>query len=224
MEFFFLVPFFTFVLLLLKPCSSATIVVDGVAEWKNPSVLVGDTIIFQHRQHLNLYIFHDSQAFKLCNFTQAVLLTHPNSNSFTWHPSRAGVFYFLFSNTSVKVCNESNQLPIKVTLRLPEIAPSTSPEVAPSPASGGIVSSSPAKQVSPLSSTPSLSPTPATTTSPILPGKGGGMPFINSNPAVPLPTEADAATVHSLPISESGKVVGLILLQFPLSLLVWFML
>ncbi|KAK9145611.1 hypothetical protein Sjap_005514 [Stephania japonica] len=30
---------------------SKTIVVDGLSEWRNPSVLIGDTIVFDHKSH-----------------------------------------------------------------------------------------------------------------------------------------------------------------------------
>lgn len=51
-----------------------------------------------------------------------------------------------------------------------------------------------------------FSPTPApmiAATSPgTVPDKGSGIPFINSNPAVPLPTgEVDSATIRPLPTS-----------------------
>lgn len=45
---------------------------------------------------------------------------------------------------------------------------------------------------------------PKEASSPMLPAKGGGIPFINSNPAVPLPTgEVDSATITPLPISPA---------------------
>lgn len=38
-----------------------------------------------------------------------------------------------------------------------------------------------------------------------MPDKGGGIPFINSNPAVPLPTgEVDSATIRPFPTSAHG--------------------
>ncbi|PIA41144.1 hypothetical protein AQUCO_02300147v1 [Aquilegia coerulea] len=222
---FFLLSFFT---LLLKLSVSETIVVDGITEWKKPSVLVGDTIIFKHKQHYNLYIFQNRKAFKLCNFTQAILLTDPISNSFTWHPSRPGVFYYLFNNGSLNTCQENEKLPILVSLQPPEIM-TPSPEIAPSPESGGgVVSSSPAKPWNLLSPQPSSSPSPSPRSSSKLPDKReGGIPFINSNPAVPLPTDADAATIRPLPMSGTGNVrqmVGLFSVQIPLSFVVWMML
>lgn len=47
----------------------------------------------------------------------------------------------------------------------------------------------------------SPSPAPVSATSPVAPEKEG-IPFINSNPAVPLPTgEVDSATIRPLPTS-----------------------
>ncbi|XWS15271.1 hypothetical protein CRYUN_Cryun35bG0081000 [Craigia yunnanensis] len=120
---------------------SATILVDGVSEWKNPSVHVGDSIIFKHKYYYNLYIFQNKNAFNLCNFSQATLLTKPNSTSYAWHPSRPGFFYFTFNNGSLKTCQGSQKLSIKVSPALPpENATTPSPELppaaAPTPTSG----------------------------------------------------------------------------------------
>ncbi|KAJ6335856.1 hypothetical protein OIU78_012459 [Salix suchowensis] len=102
--------------LLSQPSCSTTILVDGVSEWKDPGVYIGDSIIFNHKYHYNLYIFQNQRAFNLCNFTQATLLTKPNSTSYTWHPSRPGFFYFTFNNGSLKSCNQDSQkLSIKVS-------------------------------------------------------------------------------------------------------------
>ncbi|XP_028106895.1 uncharacterized protein LOC114305946 [Camellia sinensis] len=126
---------------------SATVVVDGVSEWKNPTVHIGDSIIFKHKYDYKLYIFQNRGAFNLCNFTQASLLTKPNSNSFTWHPSRTGIFYFSFNNGTLKSCQSAQKLAITVSLSPPQnsaTSPELSPAASPAPSSGGIVSSSPA--------------------------------------------------------------------------------
>ncbi|XP_022772363.1 early nodulin-like protein 1 [Durio zibethinus] len=194
---------------------SATILVDGVSEWKNPSVHVGDSIIFNHKYQYKLYIFQNKNAFNLCNFTQATLLTKLNSTSYAWHPSRPGFFYFTFNNGSLKTCQGSQKLSIKVTPMLPsENATTPSPEIppaaAPAPTSGGsVVSSSPA-YLWPLRPRQAVSPAPSAsspvTIPTLVPDKGGGFPFINSNPAVPLPTgEVDSATFRPLPISDNGR-------------------
>lgn len=85
---------------------------------------------------------------------------------------------------------------------------------APEPSSGGVVSSSPAFPW-PFHPRQAASPSPApTASSPVnvpsmVPDKDGGIPFINSNPAVPLPTgEVDSATIRPLPTSgHGGKVM-----------------
>ncbi|XP_022751468.1 predicted GPI-anchored protein 58 [Durio zibethinus] len=194
-----------------------TILVDGVFEWKNPSVHVGDSLIFKHKYHYNLYIFQNKDAFNLCNFTQATLLTKPNSTSYAWHPSRPGFFYFAFNNGSLKTCQGSQKLSIEVFSALPpENATSPSSELpstaAPAPTSGGsVVSSSPAypwpfRPRQAVSPAPSAS-SPVTVPTPV-PDKSGGIPFINSNPAVPLPTgEVESATISPLPTSDHGGQV-----------------
>ncbi|XP_065847183.1 uncharacterized protein [Euphorbia lathyris] len=179
-----------------------TILVDGVSPWPNPTVHVGETIIFKHKyEEYKLYIFKNKRAFNICNFTQSSLLTNSNSNSFTWYPSRPGFYYFAFSNASLNSCNDkfSQKLSIKVTL--------------PSPIPGGEVSSSP-WPLRPRESASSPAPAPSN-------GGGGGgakspitmptvvpdgsMPFINSNPAVPLPTdEVDSATIRPFSASSSA--------------------
>ncbi|XP_022133833.1 uncharacterized protein LOC111006293 isoform X2 [Momordica charantia] len=196
-------------------CSSTTIVVDGVSEWKNPSVHTGDSIIFKHKFHYSLFIFHDQRAFNLCNFTHATLLSKPNSTTFTWHPSRPGIFFFSFSNGSKNSCNGSQKLAVKVSASPPpqsfHLSPQHPPMAAPAPVSGGVLPSSPEypwpfrpRQAAPPSLPPSAS-SPLTVPS-LVPEKGGGLPFINSNPAVPLPTgEVDSATIRPLPTSDHGS-------------------
>ncbi|CAL5335854.1 unnamed protein product [Camellia sinensis] len=113
---------------------------DGVSEWKNPTVHIGDSIIFKHKYDYKLYIFQNRGAFNLCNFTQASLLTKPNSNSFTWHPSRTGIFYFSFNNGTLKSCQSAQKLAITVSLSPPQnsaTSPELSPAASPAPSSGG---------------------------------------------------------------------------------------
>ncbi|KAK3043876.1 hypothetical protein RJ639_000575, partial [Escallonia herrerae] len=234
---------FSLLSLLFQHGHCSTVVVDGVSEWKNPTVQAGDSVIpanctsvndfgltsmlsvFEHKYHYNLYIFQNRGAFDLCNFTQATLLTKPNSASFTWHPSRPGFFYFSFSNGSAKACQDGKKLAVKVSLSPPEnLAPT--PEVAtmaaPPPSFGGsIVSSSPAypwpfrpREMTSSSPGPAPSSTFPASSPSIVPdnkgtGSGGGgsgdnIPFINSNPAVPLPTgEVDSATIRPIPTSSA---------------------
>ncbi|XP_037496213.1 zyxin isoform X1 [Jatropha curcas] len=209
--------------LIFQICNSTTILVDGVSEWKNPTVHVGDSIIFKHKYHYNLYIFQNQRAFNLCNFTQASLLTKPNSISYTWHPSRTGFYYFTFNNGSLKSCNQDSlKLSIKVSPPQPpvELSPAAAP--IPAPISGGEVSSSPAypwpfrpreEASSPApvpSSVGASSPMTVPTVIPSDKGGGSSMPFINSNPAVPLPTgEVDSATIRPLPASGHHQQVPL---------------
>lgn len=191
---------------------SATVVVDGVSEWKNPTVQIGDSIIFQHKYGYNLYIFQNQNAFNVCNFTQATLLTKSDSKSYTWHPSRPGMFYFSFNNGTNAACLQGQKLAIKVSLSTPTPSPASSPEQPPAGAppviSGGIVSSSPAYPW-PFQPHETTSPSPAPSAvlpanGPMVPEKGSDIPFINSNPAVPLPTgEVDSTTIRPLPTSAS---------------------
>ncbi|CAN1175859.1 hypothetical protein LINPERHAP2_LOCUS32179 [Linum perenne] len=265
----------SFLLLLLLPflfpllCrSSTTILVDGVSPWNNPSLFVGDSVIFKHEYGYNLYIFQSYRAFDLCNFTQATLLTKQNnssaassysvissntlfmefftyrvisSNSFCaflissrdllfffwiplfypqWHTSRPGFFYFAFSNgSSASSCDHySQKLAIKVS-------PAPAPESSPTPVSGGGVTASPAYpwpfQPREKSASAAWAPSPEPSAGgeggykgasapmkvpKVLPEKGGGMPFINSNPAVPLPNgEVDSATIRPMPTSADAS-------------------
>ncbi|KAJ6954060.1 hypothetical protein NC652_005708 [Populus alba x Populus x berolinensis] len=216
--------------LLPQPSCSTTILVDGVSEWKDPNVYIGDSIIFKHKYHYSLYIFQNQRAFSICNFTQAALLTKPNSTSYTWHPSRPGFFYFTFNNGSLKSCNQDSQkLSVKVSPAAPpppaQLPPTASPPV-PAQIPGDIVSSSPAYQwpsrprdETAFSPAPepggSAASSPMATVPTLMPDKGGGsgIPFINSNPAVPLPTgEIDSATIRPLPTSGHHKLVAVGLL------------
>ncbi|KAF3445504.1 hypothetical protein FNV43_RR10680 [Rhamnella rubrinervis] len=218
--------FFSLLYLLVQPSHSSTILVDGVSEWKDPIVHVGDSIIFKHKFHYNLYIFQNQRAFNICNFTQATLL----STSYTWHPSRPGFFYFSFNNGSLQTCQGTQKLAIKVSSSSPSsgrgsssnMSPQLPPTAAPAPISGGIVSSSPA-YIWPFHPRQAASPSPGPSSSgavpSLVPDKGGGIPFINSNPAVPLPTgEVDSATIRPLPTSGHGGsvLVGLFAAQMAL--------
>lgn len=204
--------FFTLLVLHFQDSSSSTVVVDGVKQWRNPTVQIGDIVIFQHKFEYKLYIFQNERTFSTCNFTQATVLAKPNSTSYTWHPSRTGFFYFSFNNGSTKACLEGQKVAFKVSLSAsppenPAVSPDPSPVAAPPLVSGGIVSSSPAfpwpfgpKEGNAPSPAPSLM---SSATSPMEPQKSG-FPFINSNPAVPLPTgEVDSATIRPFPTSSS---------------------
>ncbi|KAL4565893.1 hypothetical protein LXL04_029999 [Taraxacum kok-saghyz] len=238
--------FFTFITLCLQQFTdSATLVVDGVSEWKNPTVQIGDSIIFRHKYNYNLYIFKNRRAFSLCNFTESTLLT-PSTPTFTWHPSRLGSFYFAFKNVSTKACDDDHKLAIKVySSQTPESSPSPPvpqpPTAAPSPTTssgghgphgsvisaappttsssgGGIVSSSPSypwPNVPQDITSPSPSPMNAIfpTSGPLGgPRRGGSsLPFINSNPAVPLPTgEVDSATIRPVPSSCHNRLLQVV--------------
>ncbi|KAM7518686.1 hypothetical protein LguiB_017648 [Lonicera macranthoides] len=229
--------FSVFAMLFFQLSNSATVVVDGVSQWQNPTVQIGDSIIFKHKYGYKLYIFQNRRAFNTCNFTQATLLTNPKSNSYTWHPTRLGFFYFSFNNASTKACQNGQKLAITVSLSPPPESfsdtPEQTPAAAPLPSTGGIVSSSPAYPwpFQPReSSTPSPAPIgpilPATSPS-ATPEKGGGIPFINSNPAVPLPTgEVDSAIIRPSPTSDDHRiqVVGLPTVQRFLCFVVFMML
>ncbi|KAK4775740.1 hypothetical protein SAY87_023701 [Trapa incisa] len=216
--------------LIFRAALSTMMVIDGVSQWKNPIAHVGDIVVFKHKYGYDLYIFRNRRAFDLCNFTQASLLTRPTSSSYTWHPSRPGFFYFSFSNGSVSLCKQpAVKLAVQVTFSSPPtenvITPlASAPSAAPVPKSNGVISSSPAFPW-PFRPHQELSPTLApTVSSPIMepslvPDKGGGIPFISSNPAVPLPNEeVDSTTIQPMLTSGHGKqvVVGRLELQMAL--------
>ncbi|KAG6432534.1 hypothetical protein SASPL_104114 [Salvia splendens] len=191
-----------FSLQLFQFSQSATVVVDGVSQWKNPQLQIGDSVIFQHKYHYTLFIFKNQEAFSHCNFTKATILRNPNSSIYTWRTSRAGFFYFAFYNGSSEACLEGQKFAV-------EVRGAAGPEAAP-PSSGGNVASSPAFPW-PFQPREGESPSPAPglsigAASPVAPEKEG-IPFINSNPAVPLPTgEVDSATIRPLPTSGSKQV------------------
>ncbi|KAL3641112.1 hypothetical protein CASFOL_016080 [Castilleja foliolosa] len=209
-----LISFFLLVTFLLFQLShSATIVVDGVSEWKNPQVQIGDSVIFQHKYHYSLYIFQNKNAFNLCNFTQSTLLTKPNSTSYTWHTSRPGFFYFSFNNGSNGACLQGQKLVVEVSAAAPPVEAE-----APPPSSGGTVASSPAfpwpfRPRESASSGPAPGPSLAAA-GPMSPEREG-VPFINSSPAVPLPTgEVDSATFRPSPISSGSQLSKQVVVGF----------
>ncbi|KAJ6337232.1 hypothetical protein OIU76_006999 [Salix suchowensis] len=197
--------------LLSQPSCSTTILVDGVSEWKDPGVYIGDSIIFNHKYHYNLYIFQNQRAFNLCNFTQATLLTKPNSTSYTWHPSRPGFLLLhiqqwlskILQSRLTKTLHKSDIVSSSPAYQWPS-RPRDETAFSPAPAPGGSAAS-----------------TPMVTVPTLMPDKGGGsgIPFINSNPAVPLPTgEIDSATIRPLPTSGYRELVavGLLGIHMPL--------
>ncbi|KAL2894256.1 Early nodulin-like protein 1, partial [Bienertia sinuspersici] len=210
-------PIFFFVLLVvLHRVNCASVVVDGVTQWKDPTANIGDSIIFKHRNLYNLYIFRTKEAFSSCNFTQAIPLSNLNSTTYTWHPSRIGNYYFGFYNTTNIPCKQGQKLSIRI-ISITTTTPQPQPQPhSPAPAmqppetpgsSGGVVSSSPAypwpNQPREKEESGSASPGPTYTSvgiSPAMPMPSTSIPFINSNPAVPLPTgEVDSATIRPLP-------------------------
>ncbi|KAG7647066.1 putative cupredoxin [Arabidopsis thaliana] len=201
--------FFCFLSFFSRPSLSSTFLVDGVSVWKIPTVHIGDSVIFRHKYGYDLYIFRNKDAFNVCNFTQATLLTKPNSTSFTWYPSRTGSYYFSFTNnTSLpKTCQLNQKLTVQVILAAAS-PPSQPPATAPVPVSEGGVISSPSSYPWPLGpregSAFSPGPSPSEITSVTVPGKDG-VPFINSNPAVPLPTgDVDSTSINPLPTSTNS--------------------
>ncbi|XP_074264452.1 uncharacterized protein LOC141586940 [Silene latifolia] len=224
---------FCFLFLMLQRSHCATVVVDGITQWSNPKANIGDTIIFKHKNEYNVYIFRTNEAYNNCNFSQATPLSNPNSATYTWHPSRPGTFYFAFYNGTIKPCQQGQKLAVVITTISNSttpvaVKPANPPDIPPPATPGGVVSSSPAypwpfqpreKASGPAADLgvlagPALAPS----------GQAGSIPFINSNPAVPLPTgEVDSATIGPLPISANlasqgvkafGFIQGLIYIAF----------
>ncbi|KAL2334931.1 hypothetical protein Fmac_016144 [Flemingia macrophylla] len=206
-------PIFFFTLLpllfLFHSSQCTTILVDGSSVWKNPTVSIGDSIIFKHKQKYNIYIFKNQKAFDLCNFRQATLLTNPNTASYTVRPKLfiwvlCNYFYFSFNDGSFKACQgRSEKLAIKVTSLVAATpqASAMAPELSAAPSfSSEVPSSSP---FHPLQAAGSPSPS---ATTPLAPYKSGSLPFISSNPAVPLPTdEVNSAAIRPLPTSSAHQ-------------------
>ncbi|XP_073013335.1 uncharacterized protein [Typha latifolia] len=172
--------------------ASDTIVVDSLAEWRNPIFYVGDTIVFKNGHLQNLYLFHNERAFDRCNFAQATLLYEGKSmpTHFTWHPTLAGYYHLSTKDTS-RSCENGE----KVTLLAinPELLLGFSPLTAPPPTSGGKLPFVPSS--APLSFYPATGPTPSAAPS----WDSNGDMTITSNPAIPLPTgTSDTATILPL--------------------------
>ncbi|XWS21787.1 hypothetical protein CRYUN_Cryun30bG0084800 [Craigia yunnanensis] len=118
---------------------------------------------------------------------------------------------------SLKTCQGSQKLSIKVTPALPPenattLSPELPPAAAPAPTSGGSIASSSPAYPRPFRPRQAVSPAPSVsspvTVPTLVPDKGGGIPFINTNPALPLPTgEVDSTTIRPLPTSDNGGQV-----------------
>ncbi|XP_047307248.1 putative uncharacterized protein DDB_G0290521 [Impatiens glandulifera] len=118
----------------------------------------------------------------------------------------------------------------------PSPSPSPSPDVhhhheqisAPPPTLGGTVPSAPAAFPWPFRPRQSQSPSPSpNTASPyLLPEKGGSVstaiPFINSNPVLPLPTgEVDSATIRPYPTSNAHGTKVIVWFMFAVQVGLW---
>lgn len=149
---------------------------------------------------LLLYPFHGNHFLFFSQFF-FVLVTHLTcltSSLCQWRPTQPGYYYY-----SSGGCENGEKVAVRVIPTPPHSSIAFPPVTAPPPTSGGELPSFPSNgwvSSSPASSLqPELGPSPA-------PGDSGtGIPFINSNPAVPLPTgETDTATIRPLPITGSG--------------------
>ncbi|KNA25448.1 hypothetical protein SOVF_006660 [Spinacia oleracea] len=211
--------FLSIFLLAFQRSNCATVVVDGVTNWKDPTANIGDTIIFKHKNQYNLYIFRTKEAFNSCNFTQATPLSNLNSTTYTWHPSRTGYFYFAFNNGTNIPCEQGQKLAVDITSTTSQSSP---PENPPPATPGGEVSSSPSypwpfqprekegASPGPAYTSVGISPMPA-----VSPAAMGSIPFINSNPAVPLPTgEVDSATIRPFPTPANQASQGVKMMGF----------
>lgn len=134
-----------------------------------------------------------------------------------WQPARPGYYYFSTRDSSGRRCEKGEKLLVRVitpdpSTGFPPTAVAPFPIALPPTAGGDLPSHG-----WPMSS-PSSTPTPApeaaspsfsgpleprnahAPTNGPMPDSGGGIPFISSNPAVPLPSEeTDSATILPLP-------------------------
>ncbi|XP_020573700.1 uncharacterized protein LOC110020069 [Phalaenopsis equestris] len=208
------------ILLLLSfttpPAAADTVVLDDIADRRTVTIQIGDSLLFKSRDLQNLYLFHNGRALDLCNFADASLVYHGKSTQFKWTPPQPGRYYFSIKDEFATSCEKGEKLLVRVLFH-ELISPALSPEVAPPPTAGGDLPSTPHRgwwAAAPLSLAPEASPLEpgvgsATATPP--PEAGEGMPFISSNPVIPLPTgETDTAALRPLlpPSQGAHQVVG----------------
>ncbi|MQL85194.1 hypothetical protein Taro_017715 [Colocasia esculenta] len=226
-----------FALLLLsisyRPALPHTLVLDGAAQPELPTLRVGDSIIFKQVDGYDLYMFRSKRASDLCLLARASQLLlrssrgNPSSH-FTWHPSSPGQYYFSYKNSSLAICEASMRVQVTV---VPASAhsptpsgPSPLPAPPPTPGNdaGDFFPSLPHARSAATSPKPSpggshalpgdgrVPSSAAAPSAPFAGSGGGGLPFISSNPALPLPTgEADSATTsRPLPVTGGGGHPG----------------
>ncbi|XP_072970815.1 early nodulin-like protein 14 [Typha angustifolia] len=183
---------------------------DHLSKWKDPTLLIGDSIVFKKEELHSLYLFHSKNAFNSCNFAQATILHNGDSTHFKWRPARPGYYYL-----GTKRCESGEKVPLRVVV--PDPSTEASPAAAPPPIAGGDLPTIPSNGW--FSSSPIYSAGPTMSFNPLLPVEGpapatepssSGVPLISSNPAVPLPTGiTDTATILPLPTGDENKVVGM---------------
>ncbi|PKU70688.1 uncharacterized protein LOC110108692 [Dendrobium catenatum] len=203
-----------------SPAATETLVLDDLANRRIVTLLIGDSLLFKRRDLHNLYLFHNRRALDLCNFADASIVFHGKSTESKWTPPLPGRYYFSIKDESATSCERGEKLLVRV-ISQELISPALSPEVAPPPTAGGDLPSSPSRgwwASGGLAPPPRLAPE----SSPLEPSKGTpstapppenpeGMPFISSNPVIPMPTgETDTAALRPLPTPSqaASQVVG----------------
>ncbi|KAK8934739.1 hypothetical protein KSP39_PZI014594 [Platanthera zijinensis] len=199
-----------------SPTTTDSLRLDDLTGRRSIILSIGDSILFKRSDHLqNVYLFRSQKAFDLCNFADAYLIFPIRSAQIKWTPAPwPSQYYFSTKNESAQICKKGeNVLLIRVILP-PSI------ENAPPPTAGGDLPSSTsgvwwasAGKTPPPSLAPEASPgvpSEGDSSSPAEQHSGEGIPFINSNPAVPLPTgETDTAALRPQTAAEgTPQVVG----------------
>uniref|UniRef100_A0A0C9S9U1 TSA: Wollemia nobilis Ref_Wollemi_Transcript_6168_1355 transcribed RNA sequence n=1 Tax=Wollemia nobilis TaxID=56998 RepID=A0A0C9S9U1_9CONI len=220
--------------------SAKTVAVGGSAGWTNfddsilaapdyaswassQTIQIGDSLVFKYQPfYHDVYMLPNKKAFDYCNFTESTLLDEGKSGSFTWIPSKEGVYYFACNRSvegAITHCEAGQKVSIKASGKSSMQSPMTSPSLAPvmptpslTPAyapkplpifSPSSTPTSPALDVSPqqsptiapVSISPSLSPT-ADLSPSASPSSASSVYAFSPNPILsPTPTAG--------PISES---------------------
>nr|ABK25155.1 unknown [Picea sitchensis] len=179
------------------------------ASWSSAQkIQTGDSLVFKYQPMFHdVYMLPTKKAFDYCNFTDSIVLDEGKSGSFTWIPSKQGVYYFSCNRSiegAITHCEAGQKVTIRVSAKSGMQSPSVSPTLAPLVPSPSVT---PSSRLTPLpifppSSTPS-SPVSLPIFSPSIPSSPMSLPSFSpsSTPRSPMfpPSPEQSPTIPHVP-------------------------
>ncbi|CAA6660541.1 unnamed protein product [Spirodela intermedia] len=197
--------------LYFRPSWARTVVVDELARWERPVLHVGDSVVFRAVELSDVYMFHSRRAYKFCILSQASLLHSTAGGA----PSTSHFRNSLLCDSGTRPGRGTTTRARQRDTRLLRHARANPPDGTATLA-GAVTHRrrrrrglppvpAPRPPFHPFQPSPGASaPPPATAPSASTAGSDGGIAFISSNPAIPLPTGALDSTAARPPPDAGG--------------------